>query len=115
MLGIFTLHHFGKVKLHIKPTKLAPNILGGLLFGVGFALIGYRPGQPLPPSAREAGISFGMAGLVAGSWLFAEMSGTLKQTIEKWGDLGKIHSRLSFCFSEELLMLQPSGLPVRRR
>ena len=31
-----------------------------------------------------------MAGLVAGSWLYAEMSGTLKQTIEKWGNLGKL-------------------------
>ena len=31
-----------------------------------------------------------MAGLVAGSWLYAEMSGTLKKTIEKWGNLGKL-------------------------
>ena len=38
MIGIFTLHHFAKVNLHTKPTKLAPNIVGGLLFGVGFAL-----------------------------------------------------------------------------
>ena len=44
MIGIFTLHHFAKVNLHIKPTKLGPNIVGGLLFGVGFALIGYCPG-----------------------------------------------------------------------
>ena len=33
---------------------------------------------------------FGMAGLVAGSWLYAELSGTLKKTVEKWGDLGKL-------------------------
>jgi len=44
MVGIFALHHFAKVNLHIKPTKLGPNIIGGLVFGAGFALIGYCPG-----------------------------------------------------------------------
>jgi len=31
-----------------------------------------------------------MAGLIVGSWLFAELSGWTKRTIEKWGDLGKV-------------------------
>jgi uncharacterized protein len=31
-----------------------------------------------------------MAGLVAGSYLFAEMSGWLKRTVETWGDMGKV-------------------------
>jgi len=30
--------------LHIKPTRYAANIIGGLLFGVGFGLLGYCPG-----------------------------------------------------------------------
>jgi hypothetical protein len=33
---------------------------------------------------------FGMAGLIAGSWIFAELSGWTKRTVEKWGDLGKV-------------------------
>lgn len=41
MVGIFTLHHFALVNLHVKPTQIGPNVFGGLLFGVGFALIGY--------------------------------------------------------------------------
>ena len=41
MVGIFTLHHFAKVNLHIKPTRIGANIIGGLLFGAGFALMGY--------------------------------------------------------------------------
>ena len=91
MIGIFTLHHFAKVNLHIKPTKLAPNIIGGLLFGVGFALIGYCPGTAAAAVGQGSWDAlFGMAGLVAGSWLYAEMSGTLKQTVEKWGNLGKL-------------------------
>ena len=91
MVGIFTLHYFAKVNLHTKPTKLAPNIVGGLLFGVGFALIGYCPGTAAAAVGQGSWDAlFGMAGLVAGSWIYAEMSGTLKKTIDKWGNLGKL-------------------------
>ena len=31
-----------------------------------------------------------MAGLVAGSWIFAEFSGALKKTVQKWGEMGKV-------------------------
>jgi uncharacterized protein len=90
MVGIFTLHRLAKVKLHIKPTKLGPNLLGGLIFGVGFALIGYCPGTAAAAVGQGSWDAlFGMVGLVAGSWIYAEMSGTIKKTIEQWGDLGK--------------------------
>ncbi|MDP9291279.1 MAG: YeeE/YedE family protein [Verrucomicrobiota bacterium] len=91
MVGIFALHHFAKVNLHIKPTKLGPNNIGGLLFGVGFALMGYCPGTAAAALGQGSWDALvGMAGLVAGSWLYAELSGTLKKTVEKWGDLGKL-------------------------
>jgi hypothetical protein len=35
-------------------------------------------------------VLFGMAGLIAGSYLFAEMSAWLKRTVETWGDKGKV-------------------------
>ena len=91
MVGVFTLHHFAKVNLDIKPTKLGANIIGGLLFGAGFALIGYCPGTAAAALGQGSWDAlFGMAGLVGGSWLYAELSGTLQKTVEKWGDLGKI-------------------------
>lgn len=91
MVGIFTLHHFAKVNLHIKPTKLGPNIIGGLLFGAGFALIGYCPGTAAVAFGQGSWDAiFGMAGLVVGSWIYAELSGMLKRTVETWGDLGKL-------------------------
>ncbi len=91
MVGIFALHHFAKVNLHIKPTKLGSNIIGGLVFGAGFALIGYCPGTGAAALGQGSWDAlFGMAGLVAGSWLYAELSGTLKRTVEKWGDRGKL-------------------------
>jgi uncharacterized protein len=91
MVGIFTLHHFAMVNLQTKSTKLAANIGGGLLFGAGFALIGYCPGTAAAAVGQGSWDAlFGMAGLVIGSWIFAEMSGTVKKTIETWGDLGKL-------------------------
>lgn len=91
MIGVFTLHHFAKVNLHIKPTRIGANIIGGLLFGAGFALMGYCPGTAAAALGQGSWDAlFGMVGLVAGSWIFAEFSAALKKTAEKWGDLGKV-------------------------
>lgn len=91
MVGIFTLHAFGLVKLHIKPTRYAANILGGLAFGVGFALLGYCPGTGAAALGQGSLDAIaGIVGLMAGSYLFAEASGFLGRTVEKWGDRGKL-------------------------
>lgn len=91
MIGVFTLHHFARVNLHIKPTRIGANVIGGLLFGVGFALMGYCPGTAAVALGQGSWDAlFGMAGLIAGSWMFAELSAWSKRTIEKWGDLGKV-------------------------
>lgn len=91
MIGIFTLHHFAKVNLHIKPTRIGANIIGGLLFGAGFALMGYCPGTAAVALGQGSWDAlFGMAGLIAGSWMFAEFSAWTRRTVERWGDLGKV-------------------------
>ncbi len=91
MLGIYPLHQAAKVNLHLKPTKLGPNIIGGLIFGAGFALMGYCPGTAAAALGQgNWDALFGMVGLVVGSYVYAEMSGWLKKTGEKWGDFGKI-------------------------
>jgi hypothetical protein len=91
MIGVSTLHHFAKVNLHIKPTRIGANIIGGLLFGVGFALMGYCPGTAAAALGQGSWDAlFGMAGLIAGSWMFAELSAWTKRTVERWGDFGKV-------------------------
>jgi uncharacterized protein len=91
MVGIFTLHRFAKVNLHIKPTRIAPNIIGGLIFGAGFALIGYCPGTVAAAlgQGNYDGL-FAMAGLMLGSFVYAEASKRLKGSVEKWGEKGKL-------------------------
>ncbi len=91
MVGVFTLHHFAKVNLNIHPTRIGAQTIGGTLFGTGFALIAYCPGTGAAALGQGSwDVLFGMAGLVAGSYLFAEMSGWLKRTVETWGDHGKV-------------------------
>ena len=90
-VGIFSLHALGLVKLHIKPTRYAANIIGGLLFGVGFALLGYCPGTGAAALGQGNGDAIaGVLGLMAGSYLFAECSGWLGKTVLTWGDRGKL-------------------------
>ena len=91
MPGVFLLHHFAKVNLHLQPTRIGAQIIGGLLFGAGFALIAYCPGTGAAALGQGSwDVLFGMAGLIAGSYLFAELSGWLKRTVQKWGDHGQV-------------------------
>ncbi len=91
MAGIFTLNHFAKVNIHIKPTRIGAQTIGGLLFGAGFALIAYCPGTGAAALGQGSwDVIFGIGGLMAGSYMFAEMSDWLKKTVETWGDKGKL-------------------------
>ena len=112
MVGVFTLHHFAKVNLHLQPTRLGAQIIGGSLFGTGFALIAYCPGTGAAALGQWSwDVLFGIAGLIAGSYLFAELSGWLKRTVETWGDKGKVmlpdllHApRLPFAYAAAVLL-----------
>lgn len=91
MIGLYFLHNKRKVEFHIKPTKIGSNIIGGLIFGVGFAMAGYCPGTGAAALGQGDLLSIiFMLGLVSGSYLFAELSGFFKKTIETWGDKGKL-------------------------
>lgn len=90
-IGIFGLYAHGFVKLHVKPTRYAANIIGGLVFGVGFALIGYCPGTGAAALGQGNWDAIaGVAGLLLGSYLFAEASGWLGKTLMTVGDRGKL-------------------------
>lgn len=91
MIGVFALYALGLVELHLKPTRYAANLLGGLLFGVGFALLGYCPGTGAAALGQgNYDAIAGVLGLMAGSYLYAEMSGLLGKTVLTWGDRGKL-------------------------
>lgn len=91
MIGIFSMHGLGLVKLHIKPTVYAGNIVGGLIFGVGFGILGYCPGTGAA-AVGQANLDAiaGIVGILIGSYFFAEASRTLGTTFLKRGNRGQI-------------------------
>jgi uncharacterized membrane protein YedE/YeeE len=89
MIGIYALHAAGLVKFHIKPTRYAANTLGGILFGIGFGLAAYCPGTGAAALGQGNFDAIAvLLGLMAGSYVFAEASGWLARTVNRWGDRG---------------------------
>jgi uncharacterized protein len=77
--------------LHIKATALLANGLGGVIFGVGMAVLGYCPGTgvaALGDGSRHAWP--GLLGMIFGAGLYAETYPYLQNTVLKVGDLGKV-------------------------
>ena len=91
MVGVYFLKDLGLVKLSIKPTSLGGNILGGLIFGVGWALFGYCPGTSLGALGEgRYDALWGIMGMLTGAALFAELFPVMKKTVLTWGNFGKI-------------------------
>ncbi|HAR94510.1 MAG TPA: YeeE/YedE family protein [Deltaproteobacteria bacterium] len=91
MVGVYLLKDLGLVKLSIKSTVLGGNIIGGLLFGVGWALFGYCPGTAMGALGEGRWDTvWGLLGMLAGAAAFAEAYPFLKGTVLKWGDFRKI-------------------------
>ena len=68
------------------------NSIGGLIFGAGFAILGYCPGTiagAIGDGALDAPVG-GLAGILIGSGLFAALYPRLRQGILKKGDFGDL-------------------------
>jgi uncharacterized protein len=91
MVGVYLLQDLGLARLDLKATNLGANILGGLTFGVGWALLGYCPGTSLGAlgEGRWDAI-WGILGMLVGAGLYAEAYDGLEKTVLTWGNYGKI-------------------------
>ena len=91
MVGVYILKDLGLVKLSVKPTNLGANIIGGLIFGAGWGLLGYCPGTSAGALGEGRWDSlWGILGMLVGAAVFAEVYPALKTSILTWGKLGKI-------------------------
>ncbi|HOD35419.1 MAG TPA: YeeE/YedE thiosulfate transporter family protein [Syntrophales bacterium] len=91
MVGVYLLKDMGLAKLSIKTTILGPVILGSLVFGLGWGLLGYCPGtQAGALGEGRWDALWGILGMILGAAVFAEFYPALKTTVYTWGNLGKI-------------------------
>ena len=84
MVGTYALVDLGMAKLSIKPMIVGAVVLGGLIFGLGWGLLGYCPGTSLGAvgEGRLDGV-WGILGMIAGAMLYAEMYPLMKVTALK--------------------------------
>ena len=74
-LGVHFMHGRGMVNLHVRSGSFGSTVVGGLIFGAGFALLGYCPGTvagAVGQGSMDALVG-GVTGLMLGSWLFAAL------------------------------------------
>lgn len=91
MPGIYAMKALGLIELKLKPTRLASNVLGGLVFGAGFALAAYCPGTGAAALGQGNYDALAViAGMIAGSWVFAETSAWTGRHFDPVGDRGKV-------------------------
>jgi hypothetical protein len=81
MIAFHVLKHFGFANLHAADGTLGSNVVGGLIFGAGFALLGYCPGTvagAVGTGALDA-LFGGMIGMLFGAGFFARLYPDLKR------------------------------------
>lgn len=92
MMGIHLMKSLKLVKLHPKPGSIITSGLGGLIFGFGFAILGYCPGTV----AGAVGQGYldallgGVVGIILGTWLFANIYSKIKSNLLSWGSFKQL-------------------------
>jgi uncharacterized membrane protein YedE/YeeE len=91
MVGINLLVHLGLVDLSVKATHVGANLIGGLLFGAGWAVMGYCPGTSLGALGEGRWHAvWAVLGMLVGAGIYAEAYPVMKATVATWGSFGKI-------------------------
>lgn len=91
MIGIQLLAGAGIISLSHKSMNLGAVLVGGALFGCGWAVMGYCPGTSIGALGEgRLHAVFAIAGMVTGAAVYAELYPVFKSTILAWKDFGKI-------------------------
>ncbi len=89
--GVYTMFFLDLISLGIGPTMLLGNIIGGLILGVGIAILGYCPGTCIAAfgsGSRDA--LWGILGMLVGGAIYAETYHLMKNALFKFGNLGSL-------------------------
>ena len=82
MIGVYAMKSAGIARLHCRSGSIGSTVVGGIIFGAGFALLGYCPGTAagaIGTGALDA--LFGVVGIAIGAGIFARIYPILASTI----------------------------------
>lgn len=91
MVGVYALKDQGLVQLSVKTAVVGANVVGGIFFGMGWAIVGYCPATAAGAVGEGRWDAlFGILGMLAGAMAYAEAYPLMKKTVLTWGNLGRI-------------------------
>ena len=114
MIGIHLMKSLGWIQLKPKSGSWGKNAIGGLIFGLGFALVGYCPGTIAGAVGNGYldALAGGLTGIILGSGLFAALYPRLKDGVLKKGDFGDLTLPRIFKVNDWVVIIPLSGLLV---
>lgn len=91
-IGLQLLDGFGLVKFSIKGTSVGAQVVGGSLFGIGWALLGYCPGTAVGALGEGRLDSlWGIIGMLVGGALYGTLIyPIMKAAVIPLGNFGKL-------------------------
>lgn len=92
MIGVHALKSLGLAQLHPKPGSIGSSVIGGLIFGVGFGLLGYCPGTVAGAVGQGSmdALLGGVVGILIGAGLFASLYHKIHDPILSKGHFGQV-------------------------
>ena len=114
MIGIHLMKSLGWIQLNPKSGSWGKNAIGGLIFGLGFALLGYCPGTiagAIGNGYLDALVG-GLTGILLGSGLLAAAYPKLRGGILKKGDFGNLTLPRLLKVNDWIVIAPLSGLLI---
>lgn len=91
MFGILVLSDQGIITQSHKPMNMGAIMVGGALFGIGWAIMGFCPGTAVGAVGEGRWHAvFGIVGMLIGAAVYAQLYPFFKATVLSWADFGKI-------------------------
>ncbi|MBN2467111.1 MAG: YeeE/YedE family protein [Deltaproteobacteria bacterium] len=112
MVGIHFLESLGAVHLHPKPGSVGSSVVGGVIFGVGFGILGYCPGTVMGAVGQGNldALFGGVTGILIGTAAFASAYPKLERTVLHKGDFGDVTLPLLLKVNQWLVVIPAAML-----
>ena len=114
MIGVHLLRSLGLAELHPKPGSVGQSVIGSLVFGLGFATLGYCPGTVAGAVGQGYldALAGGVVGILIGAGIFAALFPRLSRGILLKGNFGDVTLPRLFKVNEWVVVVPVAAVIV---